>query len=601
MRALLFLLLSASVLAAESPLPGQRPRVLVAEGEPLRDLPTHTLPAGFTLSRAAAAPLVTHPTMGCMDDKGRLFLCDCIGVNWKKEQLDAEPVNRVLMLEDVDADGVYERSTIYADQLSFPQGALWLQGSLYVCSPPAVWRLTDADGDGVAEQRQKIAGDFDYTGNAADIHGPFLHPSTGRIYWCHGRKGHRAVGDEGKVVHEGMACGIWSCNPDGSGLDWHALGCGDNPVEIDFTPEGDILGVQNLYGSNPRADTLIHWLHKGVYERADQMQVIAELPQLLSPMPVVHNFGHVAVSGICFWHRSPLVKVGHLDLMVTHFNTQRLVRMELRAEAGSYRAVETEFLRMERAPDVHFTDVLEDPRDGSLLVIDTGGWFRSGCPSSLMEKPDLLGAVYRIRSQIPAEKQPCWQQQSRSIANQQQALAALKGEVEQQRRACEWLAVQPAGQLGDAVAAELKKLLSRELPPALNFCVLRAAIATWPKSAPDIKASPAAMVNLARLVANTPGCGLDLPVLKMQAAEQLNSDDPAWAAAADAALRVGPAFGLGWHHLAAAVKAKRSVEKIARWVPHAEAEAKPYPHVLTELLRDARPAVQQLGLRLLSA
>jgi hypothetical protein len=46
-------------------------------------------------------------------------------------------------------------------------------------------------------------------------------------------------------------------------------------------------------------------------------------------------------------------------------------------------AVENEFLKLHN-PDIHLTDVMEDPRDGSLLLIDTGGWFRIGCP----EQPD---------------------------------------------------------------------------------------------------------------------------------------------------------------------------------------------------------------------
>ena len=39
--------------------------------------------------------------------------------------------------------------------------------------------------------------------------------------------------------------------------------------------------------------------------------------------------------------------------------------------------------------------MLEDA-DGSLLVIDTGGWFYRGCPTSQMAKPDVLGGIYRI-------------------------------------------------------------------------------------------------------------------------------------------------------------------------------------------------------------
>jgi len=40
--------------------------------------------------------------------------------------------------------------------------------------------------------------------------------------------------------------------------------------------------------------------------------------------------------------------------------------------------------------------VIEDA-DSSLLVIDTGGWFRISCPSSKVAKPEVLGAIYRIR------------------------------------------------------------------------------------------------------------------------------------------------------------------------------------------------------------
>src|SRR5205807_3963295 len=46
--------------------------------------------------------------------------------------------------------------------------------------------------------------------------------------------------------------------------------------------------------------------------------------------------------------------------------------------------------------DFHPTDVIEDA-DGSLLVIDTGGWYKLCCPTSQFHKPDVLGAIYRVR------------------------------------------------------------------------------------------------------------------------------------------------------------------------------------------------------------
>src|SRR5207249_114578 len=159
---------------------------------------------------------------------------------------------------------------------------------------------------------------------------------------------------------------------------------------VDFTPEGEIVGVQNIYYSNPRGDTIVHWLYGGVYERADQLKAIEGLPRTLEHMPVMYNFGHVAVSGCCFAHSDALspsnadtpvrsqsgerTGVSALQFYVTHFNTQRVVRMELTPDGATYKARENEFLKL-HDPDVHFTDVLED-KDGSLLVLNTGGWFR---------------------------------------------------------------------------------------------------------------------------------------------------------------------------------------------------------------------------------
>jgi putative heme-binding domain-containing protein len=407
--ALAWLAISLSAAPAPETIPASSVRPVVVTSSAKVTPPVAQLPAGYTLSVAAAAPLVTHPIAGCFDDRGRLFVGDAVGVNWKKDQLDANPPNRVLMLEDTDGDGIFDKSTVFADKMTFPAGAQWLNGSLYVASPPGIWKLTDTDGDGVADKREMIVSGFDYTGNAADVHGPFLHPN-GRLYWCHGRKGYKAAGKDGKVVFEGKSSGIWSVKPDGTDVQWHALLAGDNPVEVDFTPQGEVIGVQNLYYGQPRGDTLVHWLTGGVYERVDLPHIIAGLPRTLPTMPVMHNFGHVAVSGACFWKSFPENRGADapLQFLVTHFNTQRVVRMELSRQGSTYRAVENEFLKL-TDPDVHFTDVIEAP-DGSLIVLNTGGWFRLGCPSSLMAKPDVLGSVLRIRSTgKPAKVAGAWQ------------------------------------------------------------------------------------------------------------------------------------------------------------------------------------------------
>jgi len=491
------LILHALATAADLPpdksteIPASSKRPTVITGKAFLALPKHELPEGYTLSVAAAAPLVTHPIMGCLDDQGRMFIGDAVGVNWDKKQLEANPPNRVLMLEDTDSDGSFDKSTIFADKMTFPQGACWLNGSLYVCSPPGLWKLTDIDNDGVADQREQIVTGFEYTGNAADVHGPFLHPN-GRLYWCHGRKGHKVTQKNGTLVDESLASGIWSCRPDGSDVAWHSLACGDNPVEVDFTPDGDIIGVQNLYYSQPRGDTIIHWLYGGVYERPDQLKAIAHLPRTLETMPVMYNFGHVAVSGCCFWRSYPTKnqEPKTQNFLVTHFNTQRLVRMELTPEGSTYKAIENEFLKLHN-PDIHLTDVMEDPRDGSLLLLDTGGWFRIGCPASLMAKSDILGAVYRIKLEKTAKtvvqvaKSP-----PQNLKSEIQNLQSADPHV--RRRALEWVAEnQPRD---GEVLASLNNMLDQELDPTSEHLLIR-ALQLLP---PPFHSGPATELHMSR-------------------------------------------------------------------------------------------------------
>jgi len=447
------------------------------------------LPEGFGIEVAAGMPLVRHPIMGCVDDRGRLFIGDAVGVNWNKAQLEGNPPNRVLMLEDVDGDGIFDQSTVFADQLVFPQGALWLGNSLYLCSAPGLWKLTDKDGNGVAEQRELLVGGFDHTGNAADVHGPWLHPN-GRLYWCHGRKGHKVVNVSGKVVHEGLASGVWSCQPDGSEVAWHSLGAGDNPVQVDFTPNGDVIGVINLFGINPRQDTVMHWLYGGVYERVDQMKAIDGLPRTLDQMPVMHDFGHVAVSGATFWRKSGWGSPNKaMQYLVTHFNTGRVMRMELTPNGSSWKAEENEFLRINH-PDVHPTEVLED-KDGSLLVLDTGGWFRNGCPSSLMAKNNVFGAVYRIRrnGKQEAKLDPAFAVKAERRMDGDVALirAIQSGDAFEKRGACD--AIARAGKASLEIRRALLDLMEGSLDPALEHAVLYAGIVTKAVTKEDLKAA----------------------------------------------------------------------------------------------------------------
>ncbi|MBX9788538.1 MAG: HEAT repeat domain-containing protein [Pirellulales bacterium] len=429
-----------------------------------------SLPEGFVIEVVAAPPLVRHPLMGGFDDRGRLYLAESAGLDLKSQELLEKKPNFVRRLEDSNGDGTFDRSTIFADAMVMPQGAVWHRGALYVCSPPHVWRLIDTDDDGVADQRDALVGKFGFIGNAADIHGCFVAPN-GRLYWCDGRHGHQFIDAEGNVQSKGQAARIFSCQLDGSDIQAHCGGGMDNPVELDFSLAGDVLGTVNLLFQK-RGDCLVHWLHGGAYPRYDQPTYVAEFHRTGDLLGPVIDLGHVAVSGTLRYRGQSLGDEFRDNYFVCEFNTHKLVRVELAREGSTFRATAHEFLTC-HDPDFHPTDVVEDA-DGSLLLIDTGGWFRSGCPTSQIAKPQIAGAIYRIRRQVAP---PMADPRGLRIDWQRMAARDLVRLLDDARpavreRAIDTVATRTSTAADEAIAALADALADRESP-------MRRANAVW--------------------------------------------------------------------------------------------------------------------------
>src|SRR3954470_11543758 len=83
---------------------------------------TFTLPAGFEVELAAGPPLVNRPIVADFDEEGRLYVADSSGSNEKVQiQLQKKP-HRILRLEDTDGDGRFDKRTVFADKMMFPEG-----------------------------------------------------------------------------------------------------------------------------------------------------------------------------------------------------------------------------------------------------------------------------------------------------------------------------------------------------------------------------------------------------------------------------------------------------------------------------------------------
>src|SRR5690606_21456183 len=294
--------------------------------------PPLQVPAGFEIELVAAPPLVQHPVMAAFDDQGRLFVADNAGLNLRKDELEEQLPNLIRLLEDTDGDGIFDKSTVFADEMTFPQGVLWHDGALYSASPPSIWKLEDTNGDGVSDRRQEIATGFEYTGNAADVHGPFLSP-TGRLFWCHGRKGHE-VYEGDRLVSKGLGARIWTSRPDGCDLHVFSGGVMDNPVELVFTEEGDIFGTVDIFYSGPRADAIVHWVYGGVYPWMER--ALAEFKKSGDLLPPAVNLGHVAPAGLLRYQGMQFGDDYRNNLFLAEFNTHRVMRVMMERDGSSF-------------------------------------------------------------------------------------------------------------------------------------------------------------------------------------------------------------------------------------------------------------------------
>jgi len=198
---------------------------------------TFTVPDGFEVELISGPPVVQRPISAAFDEQGRLYVTDSSVSNDKPDKQLQEKPHRVLRLEDTKGNGHFDKATVFADKMMFPEGCLWYDGSVYVAAPPSIWKLTDTNNDGVADVREEWHQGKTLTGCANDLHGPYLGPD-GWIYWCKGAFAEQTYQLPNGKTFTSRAAHIFRARPDHTGLEPVIAGGMDNPVGLAWTAEG---------------------------------------------------------------------------------------------------------------------------------------------------------------------------------------------------------------------------------------------------------------------------------------------------------------------------------------------------------------------------
>jgi putative heme-binding domain-containing protein len=125
-----------------------------------------------------------------------------------------------------------------------------------------------------------------------------------------------------------------------------------------------------------------------------------DAPGLLDAPELIDTSGPIDASG----RSSTGIKTDELGfLLCAQFNLHQisLHRLTQRSDRAHYRAESFPLVSSNRI-DFHPVDLLLDT-DGSILIVDTGGWYDLCCPSSGTDQRVASGGIYRLRGLTSSE------------------------------------------------------------------------------------------------------------------------------------------------------------------------------------------------------
>jgi len=168
---------------------------------PEKSVKHYSVPEGFEMRLFAAdEQFGGKPIAMTWDERGRLWAA--VTVDYPNEmQPEGEGRDKIVILEDTDADGKADRVTTFAEKLSIPTSLLNVHGGVVVTQAPHTLYLKDTNGDGKADVRQVL-----FTGwGTRDTHAGPSNLRYGFDNWVYGSVGYS--GYRGEVNGEQVRFG----------------------------------------------------------------------------------------------------------------------------------------------------------------------------------------------------------------------------------------------------------------------------------------------------------------------------------------------------------------------------------------------------------
>src|SRR5262245_23646223 len=196
-----------------------------------------TVPPGFKVTLFAGEPDVRQPIAMCLDDRGRVWVAESYSYPIRRPEKEAR--DRILIFEDTDGDGVFDKRTVFMEGLNLVSGLEIGFGGVWIGAAPHFLFVPVKPGeDKPAGKPQVLLDGWGYQDTHETLH-TFTWGPDGWLYGCHGVFTHSRVGKPGTPDEKRVPinAGIWRYHPTKHVFEVFAHGT-SNPWGLDFNDHG---------------------------------------------------------------------------------------------------------------------------------------------------------------------------------------------------------------------------------------------------------------------------------------------------------------------------------------------------------------------------
>jgi putative membrane-bound dehydrogenase-like protein len=217
---------------------------------PQQALAAIELPKGFKATLFAAEPDVRQPIALATDSRGRLWVAENYSYAERERNFDDRFRDRIVILEDSDHDGEFDKRTVFWDQGRRLTSVEIGHGGVWVLDAPNLLFIPDRDGDDKPDGKPVVMLDgWNDSGVRHNIVNGLRWGPDGWLYGRHGILATSPVGPPGSSPDQRtkINCGIWRFHPTRRKFEVVCHG-GTNAWGMDWDANGEPFYINTVIG-----------------------------------------------------------------------------------------------------------------------------------------------------------------------------------------------------------------------------------------------------------------------------------------------------------------------------------------------------------------